>query len=110
MATAHYFGAVGAKAAVRGEALAARVAHVWPVFGSLHLTLVVAEMLLKVRQLDEGPVALGEVTLVRTLAWKEKKRSHLSRFNFGEKSITINNYLYSTCLSNSKSFWTRIRP
>lgn len=68
LATAHYFGAVGAKAAVRGEALAARVAHVWPVFGSLHLTLVVAEMLLKVRQLYEGPVALGEVTLVRTLA------------------------------------------
>lgn len=84
LATAHYFGAVGAKAAVRGEALAARVAHVWPVFGSLHLTLVVAEMLLKVRQLDEGPVALGEVTLVRTLAYEKKNTEiNLFRLNFG---------------------------
>ncbi|GBL90113.1 hypothetical protein AVEN_135466-1 [Araneus ventricosus] len=60
------------EAAVGGEALAARVADVRPVLGALHLALVVAQMLLQVGQLDEGPVALGKMTLVRALPCKQK--------------------------------------
>ena len=61
-------GGVRAQAALRGEALAADLAVEWPVLHALDLRVVVPQVLLQVRQLDEGPAALGVVTLVRTFS------------------------------------------
>jgi len=59
---------VSSEAALRGEPLAADVAVEGPVLQPLDLALVVAQVLLQVRQLDEGPPALGDVAFVRSLS------------------------------------------
>ena len=63
-----YLSSVSSEAALRGEPLAADVAVEGPVLQPLDLALVVAQVLLQVRQLDEGPPALGDVTFVRSLS------------------------------------------
>ena len=57
-----------AQAALGGEPLSADLTVKRPVLHALDLRVVVPQVLLQVRQLDEGPAALGVVTLVRTLA------------------------------------------
>ena len=59
---------MGPEAALSGEALAADVAVEGSVFQSFNLGLVVTEVLLKVRQLDERSATLGNVTFVGPLA------------------------------------------
>lgn len=59
---------VGAEAALRGKALSADVAVEGAVLGSLHLGVVVPQVLLEVGQLDEGAAAVGQVAFVWTLA------------------------------------------
>lgn len=41
----------------------------WTVLGSLHLSVVIPQVLLQVRELDKGASALGQVTLVGPFAW-----------------------------------------
>lgn len=50
---------VGPQAGLRGETLAAYVAVERPVLGPLHLRVVIPQVLLEIRQLDEGPAAVG---------------------------------------------------
>lgn len=61
---------VRSETALGGETLATDVAVEGPVLGPLHLGVVVAEVLLQVRQLDEGAPAVWEVAFVGALAWK----------------------------------------
>jgi len=49
---------VRTEAGLRGEALAADVAVERPVLRPLHLSVVIPQVLLQVRQLDEGPPAV----------------------------------------------------
>ena len=58
-------GGVRAQTALRGEALAADLTVERPVLHALDLRVVVPQVLLQVRQLDEGPAALRVVTLIR---------------------------------------------
>lgn len=51
-----------------GEALAAEIAVEGTALGPLDLGIVIAKVLLQVRQLDERSAALRQVTLVRALA------------------------------------------
>lgn len=61
-----YFGRVRAQAGLGREPFTADVAVERSVFRTLDLRVVVAQMLLQIRQLDKGPSALGQMTLVRT--------------------------------------------
>lgn len=61
-----YFRRVGAQTGFGGEAFAADVAVERAVFGALHLGVVISQVLLQVRQLDERPPAVGKVTFVWT--------------------------------------------
>ena len=61
-------GCVGAQTALGGEAFTADLTVERPVLHALDLRVVVPQVLLQVRQLDEGPAALGVVTLVRTFS------------------------------------------
>ena len=63
---------MGAQAALGGEPLAADLAVERPVLHALDLRIVVPQVLLQVRQLDEGAAALGVVALVRPLTWGER--------------------------------------
>ena len=58
-----------------------------PVLQPLNLALVVSEMLLQVRQLYEGPATIGDVTLVRPLAYQKDKiyNTEMLFVNTGEK-------------------------
>lgn len=56
------------QAGLGGEALAAQVTVKGPTLGSLDLGVVVPQVLLQVRQLDEGATAFRQVALVRALA------------------------------------------
>jgi len=49
---------VGTEAGLRGETLAADVAVERPVLRPLHLSVVIPQVLLQIRQLDEGPPAV----------------------------------------------------
>ena len=60
---------MGPETGLGGEPLAADVAVEGPVLEPLDLALVVAEVLLQVRELDEGAPALGDVALVRPLPY-----------------------------------------
>lgn len=64
--TMAYFRRVGAQTGLGGEAFAADVAVERAVFGALHLGVVISQVLLQVRQLDERPPAVGKVTFVWT--------------------------------------------
>ena len=50
---------VGPEAGLGGETLSTYVAVERTIFRSLHLRIVVSQVLLKIRQLDEGTPALG---------------------------------------------------
>lgn len=54
-----YFRRVRPEAGLGGETLAADVAVEGTVLGALHLGVVVPQVLLQVRQLDEGAPAVG---------------------------------------------------
>lgn len=49
---------VSTEAGLRGEALAADVAVERPILRPLHLSVVIPQVLLQIRQLDEGPPAV----------------------------------------------------
>jgi len=49
---------VGTEAGLRGETLAADVAVERPILRPLHLSVVIPQVLLQIRQLDEGPPAV----------------------------------------------------
>lgn len=49
---------MGTEAGLRGETLAADVAVERPVLRPLHLSVVIPQVLLQIRQLDEGPPAV----------------------------------------------------
>lgn len=59
---------VGAQTGLGGETFAADGAVERPVFGPLHLGIVVAEMLLQIGQLYESSSALGQVASVRSFS------------------------------------------
>lgn len=59
---------VGAQTGLSGETLATYGAVKRPVFGPLHLGVVVPEMLLQVRQLYESSSTLGQVASVRSFS------------------------------------------
>lgn len=61
------------KATLSGETLAADVAVERSVLRPFHLGVVVAQMLLKIGQLDEGAAALWEVAFVGTFTWKKDR-------------------------------------
>ena len=69
-------GGVGAQRGLGGESFAADGALEGPVLGALQLGVVVAQVLLQVRQLDEGPAALRNVASVRTLTCAPKKKTN----------------------------------
>lgn len=59
---------MGAETRLGGESLAANVAVKWTVLGALHLGIVISQMLLQVRQLNEGAATVRQMTLVGPLA------------------------------------------
>ena len=69
-----YLRRVGAQWALRRESFPADVAMEGSVFHALELRVVVPQVLLQVRELDEGPATLWEVAFVGPLAWKKQQR------------------------------------
>jgi len=63
------FAVVRAQRGFGGEAFAADVAVKGPVLQAFNLGFVVPQVLLQVRQLDEGATAVGNVTTIRTFAY-----------------------------------------
>jgi hypothetical protein len=63
-----YLSGVGPQRGLRGKPLAANVTMEGTIFQPLELRLVIAKVLLEVRQLDEGAAALQNVALVRPLS------------------------------------------
>lgn len=75
--TSSHLSRVGAQTGLGGKTLAAYGAVERPVFGPLHLGVVVPEMLLQIGQLYESSSALGQMASVRSFSCE----------NTGEKNI-----------------------
>lgn len=69
---------MSAQTRLGSESLAADVAVKWTVLGALYLGIVVSQMLLQVRELNEGASTFGQMTLVRPFAWWVLKKRHFS--------------------------------
>lgn len=65
-----YLGSVRPETRLGGETLAAEIAVERTALGPLDLGVVVAKVLLQVRQLDERSAALRQVAFVRALAYR----------------------------------------
>ena len=76
--TVTHLSSVGPQTALCGEALATDVAVEGSVFQSFNLWLVVTEVLLQVRQLDERSATLGNVTFVGPLSCNIKYQSSIA--------------------------------
>lgn len=66
---------MSAQTRLGGESLAADVAVKWTVFGAFYLGVVVPQMLLQVRELDEGASTFRQMTLVGSFAWTPRDRN-----------------------------------
>lgn len=67
-------GRVCPKATLGCEAFTANVTMEGPVFGPLDLRVVVPQVLLQIRQLDEGSSAVWQVAFVRPFALTHEKK------------------------------------
>jgi len=72
--TSPHLSRVGAQTGLGGETFATDGAVERPVFGPLHLGVVVAEMLLQIGQLYESSSALGQMASVRSFSCKTKTK------------------------------------
>jgi hypothetical protein len=68
-----YLGRVSPQARLRSESFSADVAVERPVLRAFHLSVMIAQMLLEVAELDEGATTLRQVTLVGPLACKNRR-------------------------------------
>ena len=68
-----YFGRVRPQAGFSRETFSTNIAVEGSVFGPFYLRVVVAQMLLKIRQLDKGPAAVRKVAFVRAFSWKNRE-------------------------------------
>lgn len=78
---------MSAQTRLGGESLAADVAVKWTVLGAFYLGVVVPQVLLQVRELDEGASTFRQMTLVGSFAWTLIERTvmgygqHKDNFN-----------------------------
>lgn len=81
-------GRVGPEAALGGKPFSADVAVEGSVLGPLNLRIVIAQVLLQIGQLDEGPSAIREVALIGPLTC-ETKRQTIRKFSKFVKSWEV---------------------
>lgn len=68
-----YLGRVSPQARLRGESFSADITVKRSVLRAFHLSVVIAQMLLQIAELDEGAAAFWQVTFIRPLACNNKQ-------------------------------------